>query len=98
MTILLYDLVGRDADRPFSPHCWKVKMALVLAAAFAATHERPARDLPRWFLEEPIHQNGRTWVLSNQWGSGTAEVLEALAGLSPGFGFHPAGDSQPQSG
>ena len=29
MTILLYDLVGRDADRPFSPHCWKVKMALV---------------------------------------------------------------------
>lgn len=28
MTILLYDLVGRDAARPFSPHCWKVAMAL----------------------------------------------------------------------
>ncbi len=28
MTILLYDLVGQDAGRPFSPHCWKVKMAL----------------------------------------------------------------------
>lgn len=28
MTIALYDLVGRDASRPFSPHCWKVRMAL----------------------------------------------------------------------
>lgn len=28
MTILLYDLVGRDEKRPYSPHCWKVKMAL----------------------------------------------------------------------
>ncbi|WP_274629396.1 glutathione S-transferase family protein [Arvimicrobium flavum] len=28
MTILLYDLVGQDPARPFSPHCWKVAMAL----------------------------------------------------------------------
>ncbi len=28
MTILLYDLVGEDHARPFSPHCWKVAMAL----------------------------------------------------------------------
>ena len=28
MTILLYDLVGRNHDRPFSPHCWKVAFAL----------------------------------------------------------------------
>ncbi|MBE1203256.1 glutathione S-transferase family protein [Aminobacter carboxidus] len=28
MTILLYDLVGSDMTRPFSPHCWKVAMAL----------------------------------------------------------------------
>lgn len=28
MTILLYDLVGRDLQRPFSPHCWKAAMAL----------------------------------------------------------------------
>lgn len=28
MAILLYELVGRDAARPFSPHCWKVAMAL----------------------------------------------------------------------
>lgn len=28
MTILLYDLVGRDSARPFSPHCWKIAFAL----------------------------------------------------------------------
>lgn len=28
MTILLYDLVGTDPARPFSPHCWKVALSL----------------------------------------------------------------------
>jgi glutathione S-transferase len=28
MTIVLYELVGHDAGRPFSPHCWKAAMAL----------------------------------------------------------------------
>ena len=28
MSILLYDLVGSDPSRPFSPHCWKVALAL----------------------------------------------------------------------
>lgn len=28
MTILLYDLVGEDHSRPFSPHCWKAMMSL----------------------------------------------------------------------
>jgi glutathione S-transferase len=28
MTILLYELVGNDDSRPFSPHCWKAAMAL----------------------------------------------------------------------
>ncbi|MDP3525773.1 MAG: glutathione S-transferase family protein [Hoeflea sp.] len=28
MTIILYDLVGADPARPFSPHCWKAAMAL----------------------------------------------------------------------
>lgn len=28
MTILLYELVGQDPQRPFSPHCWKSAMAL----------------------------------------------------------------------
>jgi glutathione S-transferase len=28
MPILLYDLVGRDDNHPFSPHCWKTRMSL----------------------------------------------------------------------
>jgi glutathione S-transferase len=28
MSIILHDLVGSDPARPFSPHCWKVAMAL----------------------------------------------------------------------
>lgn len=28
MPILMYDLVGSDKARPFSPHCWKIRMAL----------------------------------------------------------------------
>lgn len=28
MTILLHDLVGSDASRPFSPHCWRAALAL----------------------------------------------------------------------
>ncbi len=28
MTIILHELVGADPARPFSPHCWKVVMAL----------------------------------------------------------------------
>jgi len=28
MTITLYSLCGRDHGRPFSPHCWKISMAL----------------------------------------------------------------------
>jgi glutathione S-transferase len=28
MTIILHELVGADAARPFSPHCWKAVMAL----------------------------------------------------------------------
>lgn len=28
MDIILYELVGHDTTRPFSPHCWKIRMAL----------------------------------------------------------------------
>lgn len=42
MTILLYDLVGSDPARPFSPHCWKI--------AFALAHKGlPFRSVPTPF-------------------------------------------------
>lgn len=64
-----------------------------LAAAFAAAHQRTPENLRRWFLDEPVHQGERTWVLSKQWGTQTESVLEALAKLAPGFGFHAARDA-----
>ncbi|RUV91850.1 glutathione S-transferase family protein [Mesorhizobium sp. M1A.F.Ca.IN.022.07.1.1] len=51
MTILFYDLVGHDAKRPFSPHCWKTKMALA--------HKRlDATKVPTRFLEVPKVEGG----------------------------------------
>lgn len=53
MTMLLYDLVGRDAARPFSPHCWKVAMALKHKGLPFTTH--PVR-----FTEVPYLEDGAT--------------------------------------
>ncbi|MER9598725.1 glutathione S-transferase family protein [Mesorhizobium sp. M0244] len=51
MTILLYDLVGRDTARPFSPHCWKVAMAL-------AHKGLDITSVPTRFLEVPKVEGG----------------------------------------
>ncbi|TPJ41778.1 glutathione S-transferase family protein [Mesorhizobium sp. B2-5-13] len=51
MTILLYDLVGRDEGRPFSPHCWKATMALAHKGLDAST-------APTRFLEVPAIEGG----------------------------------------
>lgn len=64
-----------------------------LATHFAHIHNRPQSNLKRWFLDEPVHQDGRTWVLSKQWGLQTEELLTTLAELTPGFGFHAASDT-----
>jgi glutathione S-transferase len=50
MTILVYDLVGRDEARPFSPHCWKAKMAL-------AHKGLDFEAVPTRFLEVPEVEN-----------------------------------------
>lgn len=51
MTILVYDLVGRDEARPFSPHCWKAKMAL-------AHKGLDFKAVPTRFLEVPKVEGG----------------------------------------
>ncbi|MGX7872226.1 glutathione S-transferase family protein [Mesorhizobium sp. ORM6] len=51
MTILLYDLVGRDEGRPFSPHCWKATMALAHKGLDIST-------APTRFLEVPAIEGG----------------------------------------
>jgi glutathione S-transferase len=51
MTILLYDLVGSDTSRPYSPHCWKAAMAL-------AHKGLDFESVPTRFLEVPMVENG----------------------------------------
>lgn len=49
--ILLYDLVGADETVPFSPHCWKIKMALEHKGLLY-------RTVPTRFLEVPGIEGG----------------------------------------
>jgi glutathione S-transferase len=51
MAILLYDLVGQDETRPFSPHCWKTRMAL-------AHKGLDFRAAPTRFLDVPKIESG----------------------------------------
>lgn len=54
MTILLYELVGRDVRRPFSPHCWKIVWAL-------AHKGLEWRGVPTPFVEIPnVEGSSRT--------------------------------------
>lgn len=41
-------------------------------------------DPGRWFVESPIHDGGRTWIVTKMWGRNTEPVLERLAELAPG--------------
>lgn len=51
MTILLYDLVGADRSRPFSPHCWKAAMSL-------AHKGLDFESVPTRFLDVPKVEGG----------------------------------------
>ncbi len=51
MTRILYSLCGRDVSRPFSPHCWKIVMALEHKGL-----EYVERPVP--FTEVPKLENG----------------------------------------
>ena len=37
MTLKLFELVGADAERPFSPFCWRIRMALAHKGLAAET-------------------------------------------------------------
>jgi hypothetical protein len=59
-----------------------------LREAFARTY--PKGDPGRWFMESPIHDEGRTWIVTKMWGRNTEPVLERLIKLAPeqsGIGY-----------
>ena len=46
MSIILYELCGRDPERIFSPHCWKVRMALAHKGLDYETRPTPFTKIP----------------------------------------------------
>jgi hypothetical protein len=59
-----------------------------LREAFVLTY--PKGDPGRWFMENPIHDEERTWIVTKMWGRNTEPVLERLTKLAPeqsGIGY-----------
>lgn len=56
MPIELYELVGADASRPFSPHCWKARLALRHKGLDFAT-------VPVAFTQVPEIEGGATKIV-----------------------------------
>jgi hypothetical protein len=66
-----------------------------LDAALVAKYPSFAQNRIRWFTESPLAQGGETWVLSNQWGTQTEQILGLLATMAAhgGFGFEAVADN-----
>ena len=50
----------------------------------------PKGDPLRYFMDSPLHDDGRTWIVTKMWGNDTESVLERLANLAPeqsGIGY-----------
>lgn len=77
MSLILYDLVGRD-DRRFSPTCWRVKMALAHKGLAFTTVPTTFLGIRRIgdgsFKTVPTIQDGDRWVTDSD---AIADYLEA---------------------
>ncbi len=62
--------------------------------AIAREHGKDDQHKRLWFLDHPIHQSGRTWLLANNvWGPNTDRLFTELQTLSGGaVAAHPAGE------
>ena len=51
-----------------------------------ATAVRRSFPTSRWFVDEDqiVHQGGRSWVLSNQWGRNGQDAMQRLLASVPG--------------
>jgi len=65
-----------------------------LVEAFVAEYPKAEQNTRRWFFSDPVHDEGRTWVLSKMWGTNTEAALAGLVALVPdgGISYAPAND------
>lgn len=58
-----------------------------LIAAFTAEFRAFASNRRWWFLDAPLYESDRTWLVSKRWGLNTEATLSRLVALAPGFSF-----------
>lgn len=61
-----------------------------LAEAFISAYPGSNKRLGRWFIDSPLHDDGKTWVLSKMWGTNTEPILDRLLTLAPTDGYNYA--------
>lgn len=54
-----------------------------LWAAIKSQLGKSEENRKRWHLGDPIHENNQTWVLNNNWGSQTREIIKQLLEQGP---------------
>ena len=62
-----------------------------LWSVFRAEHGLTEQNRRRWFLDHPLHDDGRTWVLFSNWGLNTEPTLDAVAAVATGFAYRSVG-------
>ena len=105
MAIVLYDLCARDAERRFSPHCWKAKMALahkdlefekVLKSSRTEIHLEPAGDGTDVTMRAEQKLRGLSRTGGFMMRRASARILtRALEGLDGATGGPPPAEAGP---
>src|SRR5690348_2008567 len=92
MSLILYDLAGADADRRFSPYCWRIRLAI-------AQKQLPVETIPWRFTDKEViafSGQGRVPVMvdASKTISGSWAIADYLESKYPGgqslFGGQPA--------
>jgi len=79
-----------------TPSKFQFVQGLVSDASLAAAwKEKFSRTPDRYFDSDPFHGDGKTYLLTAQWGRQTESRLSALAALAPGVTFEPVDPSIP---
>jgi hypothetical protein len=77
----IFDVLGTRKFRPVDGTLKGEELRESFKSAY------PEQELRRWFIEDPLYEGDRTWVVSNQWGLNTVPSLEALVTLAPTAGI-----------
>jgi hypothetical protein len=61
-----------------------------LWAAFRSQNGLSEQNRIRWFLDDPLHDGERSWVLFANWGVNTETTLDALVATTTGYSYRRA--------